>query len=82
MVERERRDKSLGREPGPAAEEMMQVGGCDADRLGNLLHFGLAAPMLRNKGDCAPHEVVIGSARRRMRGNWLSSSFRGACSVA
>ena len=74
MVERERRDKGLGRKPGPAAEEMMQVGGRHANRLGNLLHFRLAAPMLGNEGDRPPHEVVVGSARRS--GNILVSVKR------
>ena len=58
-VERERLQKRLRRQPGPAPEQMMQLGGCDAGRFGDRLDLGLLAPMPADMRDGAAHDVVV-----------------------
>ena len=59
-VERERLQERLRRQPGPAAEQVMQFGRRDAGGLGDGFDFGLLAPMAADMADGAAHHVVIG----------------------
>ena len=70
-VERQRLHKSLRGEPGPAAEQVMQLGRGDARRFGNGFDLGLLAPVLADIADGAAHHVVIGGGviERREIGN-------------
>ena len=62
---------ALGVMPGPAAEQMMQLGGADAGGLRDGLDLRLGAPVLGEERDGAAHDVVVGggAAERREVGN-------------
>ena len=59
-VERERLEEGLRREPGPAAEQMMQLGRRDAGGFGDLIDLRLGAPVAFDVSDGAAHDVVVG----------------------
>ena len=60
MVERQRLDEGFRRQPGPAPEQVMQVGFGYADGGGDLGDFRLRAPMRRDEFDGAAHDGIIG----------------------
>ncbi len=60
-VERQRLQKRLRRQPGPAAEQVMQFGRCDAGGFGDGFDFGLLAPVAADVADRLAHDVIIGS---------------------
>ncbi len=62
-VERERLQERLRRQPGPAAEQMMQFRRRDAGGFGDGFDLGLLAPMAADMADGAAHHVVIGGGR-------------------
>ena len=62
-VERERLQERLRRQPGPAAEQVMQFGRRDAGGFGDGFDLGLLAPMAADMADGAAHDVVIGGRR-------------------
>jgi hypothetical protein len=64
VVEGERLQKRLRRQPAPAAEQMMQVGGGYAGGLSNGVDFRLRPPMATDVGDGAAHDVVVGGGCR------------------
>ena len=59
-VERQRLQERLRRQPGPAAEQVMQFGRRDAGGFGDLLDLRLLAPVAADVGDGAAHDVVVG----------------------
>ena len=66
-VERQGLQEGFGRQPGPAAEQVVQFGRRDAGRLGNGLDFGLLAPMAADMTDGAAHHFVIGGGFGKRR---------------
>ena len=67
MVERERLQERLRRQPAPAAEQMMQFGRGYAGGVRDDLDFGLRAPVSANMRDGAAHDVVVRGRRRKRR---------------
>ena len=67
MVERQRLQKGLRRQPAPAAEQMMQIGRRDAGGIGDDVDFGLRAPVAADMGDGAADDVVVGRRGRERR---------------
>ena len=67
VVERERLQEGLRRQPAPAAEQMMQLGRRDAGGVGDGVDLGLRAPVAADMGDGAAHDVVIGRGGRQLR---------------
>src|SRR5712691_11902685 len=68
MVEGDRLQEGLGGEPGPAAKQVMQVGGGGADRRGDFVDLRLLPPVLGDEGDCAPHHgVIVGCGEERRK---------------
>ena len=59
MVKRERRHERLRRQSGPAAEQMVQLGGRDPAGIGNLPDVRLGAPVFGDEGDGAAHHRII-----------------------
>ena len=59
IVERDRLQEGLRRQPGPAAEQVVQLVRRHADRMRDLLDLGLRAPVLGNVGDGAAHDGVV-----------------------
>ena len=51
--------KAFGRQPGPAAEQMVQLVRRDAGGIRHRLDGRLRAPVLRNEGDGAPHRIIV-----------------------
>ena len=69
VVERDRLQEGLRREPAPAPEEVVHMGRREADMLGDRFERGLVAPALRDEGDDAPHALVVaGRAVRQLEG--------------
>ena len=70
-VERDRLQEGFRRQARPAAEQMMQLGRGDADRVRDLLDLGLLAPLLRDEADGLADDVVVACRRvqRREVGN-------------
>ena len=66
-VERERLQERLRRQPGPAAEQMVQLGRRDAGGFGDLLDLRLRAPVASDVSDGAAHDVVVGG------GGWTAA---------
>ncbi len=60
MVEGEGLQKVLGGQPGPAPEQMMQLGGADAGGFRDVGDLGLGAPIAADMRDGAPHHVIVG----------------------
>ena len=50
VVERQRLQEGLRRQPAPAAEQMMQIGGADAGGFRDGVDLGLRAPVARGYG--------------------------------
>ena len=69
-VERERLQERLRRQSGPAAEQVMQFGRCDAGRLGNGFDFGLLTPMAADMADGLAHHVVVGGRSSERQRIW------------
>ena len=59
MVERQRLHEGLWRQPGPAAEQMVQFVRRDAGGIRHRFDGRLRAPVLRDEGDGAPHRIIV-----------------------
>ena len=79
IVERDRLQEGLRRQPGPAAEQVMQLVRRDADGVRDLLDLGLGAPVFGDVGDRAAHDgvVVIGGLQRREIGQAVGGQHGG-----
>src|SRR5512147_1770513 len=67
MVERERLQECLRRQPAPASEQVMQVGCGYAGGVRDDIDFGLGAPVSADMRNGAAHDVVICCRRRERR---------------
>ena len=59
VIEGQRLHEGLGREPGPAAKQMVQFIGGDARRIRHRFDGRLLAPAFRDEGDGAPHRIIV-----------------------
>ena len=53
----------------------MQVGGGHAGRVGDLLDFGLRAPIAADVGDGAAHDVVVRRRGRKRRDHMQTAAI-------
>ena len=60
MVEGERLQERLGRDPGPAAKQMVEIAGAYAGRGRDGIDLRLRAPVLGDERNGAAHDLVIG----------------------
>ena len=60
MVEGERLQECLGRDPGPAAKQMVEIAGAHAGRCRDGLDFRLCTPALGDERNGAAHDFVVG----------------------
>jgi hypothetical protein len=60
MVEGECLQEGLGRDPGPAAKQMVKITGADAGRCRDRLDLRLRPPALGHERDGAAHDLVVG----------------------
>ena len=68
VVERDRLQEGLRRQPAPAPEEVVHMGGRQPDMGGDRLERGLVAPALGDEGDDAAHALVIRGRAARQSG--------------
>ena len=73
MVERQRLHEGLWRQPGPAAEQMVQFIRRHGGGIRHRLDGRLRAPVLRDEGDGAAHGVVV--AQRGVLGARLGQAL-------
>ena len=67
MIERQRLQERLGRQSGPAAEQMMQFGRAGAGGARDGVGVGLVAPVLGDVFDGAAHDIVVGDPAGQRR---------------
>ena len=67
-VEGERLQERFRRQPGPAAEQVVQLGRRDAGGFGDLFDLRLRAPVAADVSDGAAHDVVIGGGGGQRHG--------------
>ena len=68
MVEGQRLQEGLRREPGPAPEQVMQFGRRDARSFRDGVDIRLFAPIAADMGDGAPDHVVVIGRTGKFRG--------------
>jgi len=59
VIESQRLHERLGRQSGPAAEQVVQLVRGQAGGLRHRLDGRLRAPMLGDEGDRAPHRIIV-----------------------
>ena len=59
VVERQRLHERLWRQPGPAAEQMVQLIGCHTGGVRHRLDGRLRPPVLGDESDRAAHGIIV-----------------------